>query len=105
MSFRTRFVSSLLSLTVATIAVAGAIEPAAAKKLSKGEVAAIAGVGGFVLGLGIANANRGPYYDSYRSGRSAWEDHVDRCYDHYRTYDENSDTYIGFDGQLHYCRL
>ena len=34
-------------------------QPSAAKKLSHGEVAAIAGIGGFVLGAAIADANRG----------------------------------------------
>ena len=51
----------------------------------------------------IANASRGPDY--YGDHRSSWERHVDRCYDRYRTYDESTDTYVGFDGQYHYCRL
>ena len=59
-----------------------------------------------MLGAAIADANRGPYYDGRRHHRrSSWERHVDRCYDRYRTYDERSDTYVGFDGQYHYCRL
>ncbi len=66
MSFKTKLVSSLLSLTVVAGAMTGTIGQSEAKKLSKGEVAAIAGVGGFVLGLGIANANRGPDYYGYR---------------------------------------
>lgn len=105
MSLRTSIVSSLLSLTVVAGAMAGTVGQSEAKKLSKGEVAAIAGVGGFVLGLGIANANRGPYYydDGYYGG--SWAVHVDRCYARYRTYDHRSDTYIGYDGYPHRCRL
>jgi hypothetical protein len=103
MSIRTKLVSSLVSLTVVAGAMAGTVEQSAAKKLSKGEVAAIAGVGGLVLGLGIANASRGPYYDGYYGG--SWESHVDRCYNRYRTYDHRTDTYIGYDGYPHRCRL
>ena len=103
MSLRTKIVSSLLSLTVVAGAMAGTVGQSEAKKLSKGEVAAIAGVGGFVLGLGIANANRGPYYDGYYGG--SWESHVDRCYARYRSYDHRTDTYVGYDGYERRCRL
>jgi hypothetical protein len=103
MSFKTKLVSSLLSLTVVAGAMAGTVGQSEAKKLSKGEVAAIAGVGGFVLGLGIANANRGPDYYGYR--RTSWQRHVDRCYARYNSYDHRSDTYIGYDGFAHRCRL
>ena len=101
MSLRTRIVSGLLSLTVLAGAMAGTVGQSEAKKFSKGEVAAIAGVGGFVLGLGIAN--RGPDYYGYHP--TSWERHVDRCYARYRTYDHRSDTYIGYDGYPHRCRL
>jgi hypothetical protein len=103
MSLKTKFVSGLLSLTIVAGAMAGTVGQSEAKKLSKGEIAAIAGVGGFVLGLGIANANRGPDYYGYH--RSSWERHVGRCYARYQTYDHRSDTYIGFDGYPHRCRL
>ena len=103
MSFRTKLVSSLLSLSVIASAMAGTVGQSEAKKLSKGEVAAIAGVGGLVLGLAIANAGRGPYYDGYY--RSSWGSHVDRCYARYRTYDHRTDTYIAFDGYPRRCRL
>ena len=65
MSLKTKLVSSLLSLAVVAGAMAGTVGQSEAKKFSKGEIAAIAGVGGLVLGLGIANAGRGPYYDGY----------------------------------------
>ena len=103
MSIRTKLVSSLVSLTVVAGAMAGTVEQSAAKKLSKGEVAAIAGVGGLVLGLGIGNASRGPYYDGYYG--DSWESHVDRCYAHYQSYDHRTDTYVGYDGYEHRCTL
>jgi hypothetical protein len=31
--------------------------------------------------------------------------HVARCDAEYRSYDPASDTYLGYDGQRHYCRL
>lgn len=106
MSLRTKFGSSLLSLTIAAGTMAGTVEQSAAKKLSKGEIAAIAGVGGFVLGLGIANANRGPGYHRHHHGyANSWQAHVNRCYARYRTYSHHTDTYIGHDGYQHYCRL
>ncbi len=103
MSLKTKLISTLISFTVAGVAIAGAIQPSAAKKLSHGEVAAIAGIGGIVLGAAIANANRGPDY--YGDHRSSWERHVNRCYDRYRTYNHHTDTYVGYDGRYHYCRL
>ncbi len=103
MSLKTKITSSLLALTVAGIAIAGAIQPSSAKKLTNAEAAAIAGIGGFVLGAAIANSNRGPDY--YGDHRSSWERHVDRCYARYQSYDHRTDTYFGFDGQYHYCRL
>ena len=31
--------------------------------------------------------------------------HVRRCFDRYSSYDPDSDTYVGYDGYRHYCRL
>ena len=105
MSLKTKLVSSLLSLTVMAGAFAGTVEQSAAKKLTKGEVAAIAGVGGFILGAAIANSNRGPeYYEDHSYGGS-WEVHVNRCYARYKTYDHRTDTFVGYDGYEHRCRL
>ena len=56
MSLRTKLVSGLLSLTIVAGAMAGTVEPSAAQKLTTGEIAAIAGIGGFVIGLGIASS-------------------------------------------------
>lgn len=36
---------------------------------------------------------------------SRWERHVRRCYNNYRSYDERSDTFIGYDGRERRCRL
>ena len=36
---------------------------------------------------------------------SRWERHVQACYNRYRTYDENSDTFIGRDGREYRCNL
>lgn len=103
MSFSTKLVSGLLALGVVSGAMAGATGQSQAGSLSKGEVAAIAGIGGLVLGLGIANASRGPDY--YGDHRSSWELHVDRCYARYRTYDHRTDTYVALDGYPRRCRL
>jgi hypothetical protein len=103
MSMKTKLVSSFLALGVLAGATAGAIGPSEAGKLSKGELAAIVGIGGFVLGMGIANAGRGPEYYDYHA--SPWELHVERCYARYKTYNHHSDTYIGYDGFEHRCTL
>ena len=82
---------------------AGSVGQSEAGKLSKDEVAAIAGIGGFVLGLGIANANRGPDYYGYHP--TSWEIHVNRCYARYKTYDHRTDTYISYGGYPRRCML
>ena len=102
MSLRTKLVSGLLSLTVIAGTMAGTVEQSAAKKLTDAEIAAL-GVGALALGLGIATLGHGPdYYDNHSS---PWEHHVDRCYERYRTYDDRTDTYIGYDGFEHRCTL
>jgi hypothetical protein len=109
MSLRTKLVSTVVALTVTAGALATATQPSAAGSLSKGEIAALAGVGGFIAGSVIANANRGPYYRApYYRGvgyASSWDYHVQRCLARYRTYDPYSDTFVGYDGYRHRCRL
>ena len=41
----------------------------------------------------------------YRGSRSSWRNHVERCEDRYRSYDRDTDQYLGYDGDYHYCRL
>lgn len=103
MSLKTKIVSSLLSLSVVAGAMAATVGQSEARKLTRGEVGAIAGIGGFVLGMGIANANRGPDYYGYQ--RSSWDAHVQRCFARYRSYNPYTDTYFGYDGYEHRCRL
>ena len=60
--------------------------------------AAAAGFLGLAIGAMAAGAaSRGAVvYD---------DDHVERCLRRYRSYDPSSDTYRGYDGRLHRCRL
>ncbi len=103
MSLKTKFVAGILSLAVISGALAGTAGQSQAGSLSTGEAAAIAGVGGLVLGLGLATANRGPDYYGYHP--TSWEAHVERCYARYRSYDHRTDTYVGYDGYERRCRL
>lgn len=58
------------------------------------------GLFGFALGAALANSynNR-----SYSYGGRDW--HVARCEARYRSYDAGTDTFLGYDGQYHRCRL
>ena len=38
-----------------------------------------------------------------RSG--SYDAHVEACYDRYRSYDEETDTFLGYDGRRHACNL
>lgn len=58
-------------------------------------------VAGTMVGAAMSQAAAAPRaeaadYSSY---------HVRRCLDHYRSYDPASDTFVGYDGRHHYCRL
>lgn len=55
---------------------------------------------GTIIGGVIANSS-----DRVMLGYDDWEDHVDACYDRYRSYDERTDTFLGYDGYRHRCRL
>ena len=60
-----------------------------------------AGVVGLALGAAIAgSANQRAYARSQRGG-SAW---IENCSRRYRSFDPASGTYMGFDGNRHYCR-
>lgn len=41
----------------------------------------------------------------WRGDERGWRMHVRRCFRNYRSYDPHSDTYIGYDGRPHRCRL
>jgi BA14K-like protein len=38
-------------------------------------------------------------------GGSSYSAHVNACYDRYRSYDEESDSFMGYDGRRHRCNL
>ena len=63
------------------------------------------GVGAGILGTAIIANERRKARERRHYGRSAWQRHVDRCYRRYRSYDETTDTYIGYDGYERRCRL
>lgn len=54
--------------------------------------AAAAGIIGLAVGSMVA-------------GSASGSRHVDRCLNRYRSYDPSSDTYLGYDGRRHRCRL
>jgi hypothetical protein len=44
------------------------------------------------------------YYDDEEYGYGD-DDHVARCEAHYRSYNPETDMFLGYDGEYHYCRL
>ena len=61
---------------------------------------------GAILGSAIANsANSGSGNNVVIRNDRAWDAHVDRCETRFRSYDVASDTYLGYDGIRHPCRL
>lgn len=59
---------------------------------------------GAIIGGAIANGNNNNFGNGDRVvGRAS--SHVDACYARYRSYDERSDTYLGYDGRRHLCNL
>ena len=100
MSFKRTFISGLIAASVAFTGLMGSAQQASAG-LSKKETAAVFGIGGFILGAAVAKAASNKGY----GGASSWDIHVRRCYARYQTYEHSTDTYIGFDGNYHYCKL
>ncbi len=49
------------------------------------------------------HSNRGQFRNTSRNSR--WQRHVNRCHNRYRSYDQRSDTFIGYDGRERQCRL
>jgi len=63
-----------------------------------------AGLFGFVVGAAIANGINNSS-DNGWSGNGSYNSHVARCDARYRSYDEETDSFLGFDGDRHRCNL
>ncbi len=57
---------------------------------------------GSIIANGAANNNRGDVV-VYREGNGGAN--VNACYARYKSYDERTNTYLGYDGIRHQCRL
>ena len=57
---------------------------------------------GAIVGSALANQNNNRL-PAYRGGD--YQSHVEACYDRYRSYDEETDTFLGYDGVRHRCNL
>jgi hypothetical protein len=104
--FKRTLVSGLIAATVATTMLAGTVQPSAAHPLHHHHgglgIGIAAGVGGFVLGSLLAQQEQ-PRTVYVEEDGGSW--HVRRCMARYTSYDPDSNTYIGYDGYEHYCRL
>ena len=117
-------VLTIAGLTALTIALTSVVTPAQAGKREKRIAAGIlfGVIGGAVIANEIHRKRRHHHGNVYgheyehdqirvhrrkyhRPRLSGWERHVRRCYRKYRSYDEYSDTYIGYDGIERRCRL
>jgi len=58
---------------------------------------------GAIVGSALANQNNNRYGDRVVGG--SYSSHVEACYARYRSYDERTDTYLGYDGYRHRCNL
>jgi len=63
-----------------------------------------AGIFGFIAGAAIANGFRNSNNNGW-SGNGSWSSHVARCEARYRSYDERTDSFLGYDGDRHRCNL
>ncbi|ESX89458.1 MULTISPECIES: BA14K family protein [unclassified Mesorhizobium] len=101
--FTRKIASALIASTVAATSLVGTVQPSAAHSHHHNREIGIgiaAGVGGFVLGS-LLNQQPRTVYVGDEGG--SW--HVRRCANRYASYDPYSDTYVGYDGYRHYCRL
>jgi len=110
--FKRTLVSSLAAVAIVAGTLGAAVQPSAAGPhhhhghghghgFGHSHGAAIGlglGLGGFLLGSALAQP-RTVVIEDYGSG------HVRRCLARYRSYDPETDTYIGNDGYPRYCRL
>ncbi|KFC71078.1 BA14K-like protein [Devosia sp. LC5] len=60
---------------------------------------------GALLGGAIANQNNNNYGGQPVYGGSSYQAHVNACYSRYRSYDEETDTFMGYDGIRRRCQL
>lgn len=62
---------------------------------------------GAIIGGAIANGNSNSSGDRVvgRVNGGGYESHVDACYARYRSYDERTDTFMGYDGIRRRCNL
>lgn len=60
---------------------------------------------GALLGGAIANQNNNNYGGQPVYGGSSYQAHVNACYSRYRSYDEETDTFMGYDGVRRRCQL
>ncbi|WP_376704543.1 BA14K family protein [Mesorhizobium sp. ISC25] len=100
--FNRTIVSGLVATTVAAAMLVGTVEPSAAHHKHYNKhlgIGIAAGVGGFLLGSALAQ----PRTVYIEEDGGSW--HVRRCLNRYQSYDPYSDTYVGYDGYRHRCRL
>lgn len=60
---------------------------------------------GAILGGAIANSNNNGNGDRLIGPVHGGTSHVQACFNRFRSYDQRSDTYMGFDGIRHRCNL
>lgn len=93
--FASTAVATLLAVTMGATTFVSNADAGKRERLFFGGVAA--GIVGTAI---IANEAR----HRRESRRSRWQRHVDRCYAAYRSYDEETDTYIDYNGNERRCR-
>ena len=59
---------------------------------------------GALVGSAIANGNNNSGGTPVYSGGN-YQQHVNACFNRYRSYDEETDTFLGYDGLRHRCTL
>ena len=102
--FTRKIASALIASTVAATSLVGTVQPSAAHSHHHNHeigIGVAAGIGGFVLGSLLNQQPPRTVYVDEDGG--SW--HVRRCFNRYSSYEPESDTYIGYDGSRHYCRL
>lgn len=99
-------IASMLALTVLGTGLSTSAD--AKSKYRKRAAAGVIGalIGGAIIADSVRRRDR-DYDDDYDEAprrSSSWERHVARCYRAYRSYNEGSDTFIGYDGVERRCR-